>query len=457
MNKIKHTALLLFVSLTVSLFFSCKRTPDRPYVRTSAIGGTLTIAELRALYQGSNIKFVQDVSLFATVTMTDNYKTLYLRDNTGCISLRQLTAHGVYPGDSLRINLNGSWLDLSGAASSLQIDSVDVSSSPTNKIVKLAVGKVVNPVQVSIAQLNNSVVNVTYPGNSVLPQSIYDAELIQINDVQFSFTDSILFIPLIPASTYINHPLYDCGGLNTITMSLFSGTADFVNKKVPHTKSGNVIGAASLYSGAMQFTPRSFNDLMLNQPRCGVDTLTQSFANCIASSNFATAIPGWYNLTQIGSLTWTGNGSAPSGFPSASNYGGGTRNVMWLISPPIQNSPTKNVNFQFEYVPYSSPTKPRQLSVLISTDFNGTNLITNPAHWTDITYLFSNLNNWSTPPTPSYFFNANNAPAMLSQINNIPGFSSYTGTFYIGFRYIGNNSTTDSTQTFAIDNFILKD
>ncbi len=112
MNKIKHTALLLFVSLTVSLFFSCKRTPDRPYVRTSAIGGTLTIAELRALYQGSNIKFVQDVSLFATVTMTDNYKTLYLRDNTGCISLRQLTAHGVYPGDSLRINLNGSWLDL---------------------------------------------------------------------------------------------------------------------------------------------------------------------------------------------------------------------------------------------------------------------------------------------------------------------------------------------------------
>ena len=455
MKKIKYISILLLVFALG--FISCKKTHDMPPVQSSPAGGVYTIAQLRALYHGSNIKFTQDISVYATVTMTDNYKTLYIRDNSGAISLRQLTAHGIFEGDSLRINLNGSTLDLSGVASSLQIDSVDVSSGPTNKIVKLAVGKEHSPINVSIFQLNNSASSTTFAtpfGNVLAPQSIYDGQLVQVNGVQFAYTDSTLFIPLNNPPLYLNHALYDCGNLNTINMSLYSGTYDFLYQKVPNTKSGSMVAAVSFYNGALQLTPRSFADVKLTQPRCGVDTLTQNFGNCVSSSNFTMVLPGWYDLAQLGNILWVGNGSSPNGYPSASNYQGQTRNVMWLITPLIQNTSTKNLNFQMSYIPYSSPTKPRQLSVLISTDFNGFNFGgSHPAQWTDIRSLFTNLTNFNTYPA-NFAFNANTTTVMLNQI---PQLSSYTGTFSIGFRYMGNNSTTDSTQTFIINNFALKD
>ncbi len=463
MIKIKYISLAFFVYVVATLFFACKKTHDMPLVQTSAVGGTLTIAQLRALYNGQNIKFTQDVSLFATVTMSDNYKTLFVRDNTGSITVKQITAHGIYEGDSLRINLKGAYLDLSGNLSSLQIDSLDVSSSPTNKVVKLAVGKEHSPVTVTIAQLTASASNTTYAtptGNVILPQSIYDGELVQINNIQFAYTDSANFIPLNNPPLFVNHNLYDCGGVNFINMSLYSNTSDFLYQKVPHTKSGSIVAAVTFYNGALQLTPRSFSDLKFNQPRCGIDTLTQSFSSCASSSNFATALPGWYDVAEVGSLIWTGNASYPNGYPSASNFGAPARNVMWLISPPIQNSPTKNVNFQVEYF-FPTANKPRQLSVWVSTDFNGQNIVMNSAnpnvaHWTEITPAFVNLMNLNTYPA-SFFFNANSTPVFLNQISAFQQAVPASSTFFIGFKYIGNMVTTDSTQTFAIDNFSLKD
>ncbi|MFI5141620.1 MAG: DUF5689 domain-containing protein, partial [Bacteroidia bacterium] len=458
MSKIKYISLLLFTSVVTVLFFACKKTPDMPPVKHLTSNQILTIAQLRALYAGSNIHFTTDLSLYATVTMTDNYKTLYIRDNTGSISLKQLTAHGIFEGDSLRINLNGSWLDLTGTLGSLQIDSVDVSSSPNNKVVKLAVGKIQSPVVLNIAQLNRSLNSITYPNNTTIPLSKYDGEFVQVNDVQFSYADSGLFFPLVPSAVYANHAVYDCGAVNTINFSLYTGTADFVNQKVPYTKSGSITGAISFYKGALQLTPRSFADVNLNQPRCGVDTLTQDFSTCNAgvtsASNFATALPGWTNLPQIGSLIWSGNGGTPAtSYVSATNqYGSPTRNVMWLITPPIQNNnPNKNVAFQYSFSTTTSTTKPRQLSVWISTNFNGYNFSgPHAATWTEITNLFSSLWSWTPPGVNSIpFVNANTTPVMLNQV---PALNGYTGTYYIGFKYMGNNSTTDSTMAFAIDN-----
>ncbi|HKC68471.1 MAG TPA: DUF5689 domain-containing protein [Bacteroidia bacterium] len=461
MNKIKHIPLLLCTLAVMVLFFSCKKTPDMPPVKSLA--NVVTIKDLRNLYAGSNIHFTQDISLFATVTMTDNYKTLFIRDNTGSIALKQLTAHGIYEGDSLRINLNGSWLDLTGTLGSLQIDSVDVSPTITNKVVKLAVGKVHNPVVVSIPQLDQSVSSTIYSNNTVLPLSIYDGELVQINDVQFSYADSGLFFPLVPTSVYANHNIYDCGAINTLTLSLYTGTADFVNQKVPHTKSGSMIGAIAFYNGALQITPRSFADINFTQNRCGVDTLTQNFSTCnsgvTSAANFASALPGWSNLPQIGNLIWSGNGATPaSSYVYATNqYSSTQKNAMWLITPPIQNNnPNKNVNFQFSFSTTTSTTRPRQLSVWVSTNFNGYNLNgPNAATWTEITSAFSSLATWGPYSTGSIpFVSASANPVMISNvINSIsPG---YTGTYYIGFKYVANSITTDSTMSFAIDNFAL--
>jgi len=464
MNKIKYIFLVFLASLIGAVVFSCKKAHDMPPVQASPAGGIYTIAQLRALYQGTNIKFTTDVSVYATVTMTDNYKTLFMRDNTGSISLKQLTAHGIFEGDSLRVNLNGAWLDLSGPASSLQIDSVDVSSSPTNKVVKLANGKEHNPVTVSIAQLNQSASSVSYStptGISLLPVSMYDGELVQINNIQFAFTDSLYFVPPINTPLFVNHPLYDCGAYNSITMSLFSGTTDFLNQKVPHTKSGSIIAAVTFYNGALQLTPRSFKDITFTQSRCGVDTLTQSFNNpsFVNQATFTSALfPGWVDIKQTGagtSIDWQGTVSSttPSyNFPSATAHLSFTnpnpRNVVWLISPPIQNSPTKNLTFQ-SATAYNAAGK-NQLSILISTNFNGVNFPSpsGAATWVDVTSLF----NISTvgPINTFTFFNAGTV-MLNSAASNLAG---YTGTFYIGFRFSGNQ--VDSTASYAIKDVSIK-
>ncbi|MEO8759584.1 MAG: DUF5689 domain-containing protein [Bacteroidia bacterium] len=457
MNKTKYISLVFFASLVATLFFACKKTHDMPPVQPSTIGGTLTIAQLRALYNGQNIKFTQDVSLFATVTMSDNYKTLFVRDNTGSITVKQITAHGIFEGDSLRINLNGATLDLSGNLSSLQIDSLDVSSSPTNKVVKLAVGKEHSPVTVSIAQLNKSTSTTFYTtpvGGVTLPLSVYDGELVQINNVQFAYNDASYFIPLNNPPLFVNHNLYDCGAYNFINMSLYSNTNDFLYRTVPYTKSGSIVAAVTFYNGALQLTPRSYKDLVFNQPRCGVDTLTQSFNNTAfgTQANFtSTLFPGWLDIKQTGagtSIDWQGTSSAttPSyNFPSASAHissgNPNSRNVVWLISPPIENSPTKTLNFQAATA-YNSAGK-RQLSVLISTDFNGTNFPTSAtsATWIDIS---SNFTISTVGSISTFTFFDGGTVSLNSVASNLSG---YNGTFYVGFRFTGNQN--DSTASYA--------
>ncbi|HXB39723.1 MAG TPA: DUF5689 domain-containing protein [Bacteroidia bacterium] len=466
-NKIKNNfPFILIVSATVFLF-SCKKTFDKPPVSTySYLGGSITISQLKALYGGQNIKFVNDLSLFATVTMSDNYKTVYLRDNTGTISFRQLTAHGIYQGDSLRVNLNSTWLDLSATGGSIQIDSVDVG----NNVVKLAVGKNPAPVTTSIYQLLHSVTNVTYTpsvgGPVTIQKSVFDGQLVLLNGVQFLVaTPNDTGGQFLPSNsgTYVNHTLTDCGSLNNIVVSTYSNTPDLVQQKVPGG-SGSLIAVASFYNGALQLTLRSHNEMHLTQARCGADTLIQTFASFGGSASFNTALPGWYNINQIGYAQWQGTTANNLNFPSATTYLSGVpRNVIWLITPAIKSSPTKNILFRTATGAFPASGKPLQVSVFLSTDFNGiagsgngtgTNLGTaqvpssNPAHWTDITSQFPAI---QIGTSGTYIFtNSSSSPVQLSSF--LP--ANYTGTFYIGFRYTGNQ--TDSTTTYGIDNVIIK-
>ena len=383
--------------------------------------------------------------------------------------LKQITAHGIFAGDSLRINLNGSTLDLSGTASSLQIDSVDVSDSPTCKVVKLAVGRPVTPMVVTIAQLNHSASSTSYnslTGPFFVPNSIYDGALVQINDVQFSFVDTSYFITPSSGALFYNHLLYDCGALNSINISLYAGTADFMNQKIPAKKSGSIIAAVSFYNNALQLTPRSFADLNFNQPRCGLKILNQTFDTIpfgTGATNLSTLFPGWVTQRQVGySQFWQGTSSGPVNFPSASvYYSTDARNVVWLISPPIQCSSTKNISFQ-SFTNYNV-SGINLLSVLVSTDYNGYNLggvsgvqIGPQAHWTDITNAFifttsGSSNAWSFLPTGTIQFNTTNAGLPGGILNN------YTGTFYVGFRYTGVKANPDSAAGYGINNVIVKD
>ncbi|HWY37286.1 MAG TPA: DUF5689 domain-containing protein [Bacteroidia bacterium] len=463
MSKTKHISLLLLAAVAVTLVFSCKKKADMPPVTPYDVANTMTIQQLRAFFlsQGCNTyKFTKDVSLYAYVTMDASsgniYKQVYLRDATGSISMKQLTSGGLFEGDYLRINLNGAYLDKASSGSYLQIDSVDVNSAAFSKVIKLDVQKHQTPVTVTIPQLLSSVTSNTCS----MGQSIYDGQLIQLNDVEFIPVDTGLYYnnnitTHMPVST--TYTITDCGGLNSIAVYTSSYATEFFNKKVP-SGSGSLIAVASFYNNVMQLTLRSIDEVNFNNPRCGVDTLTQTFFNCTSGPNLNTLLPGWYNVPQVGYLAWTGIPSTTPGYPGASNFGSSTtRNVMWLITPPIKSSATKNLAFQTG-TSFGTPTHPQQLSVLLSTDYNGSNLggtypSSNPAHWYDITSSFPNIENGSIP---GYFFtNASTSPVVLSSIPALSFLSGYTGTYYIGFRYTGQIGT-DSTQTFAIKNVVIK-
>jgi hypothetical protein len=463
MSKTKHITLFLLASLAITVFFSCKKKPDMPPVNPQ--GDKITIKGLRDLFISNNAvnyKFTKDISLYATVAMSDNYKTLYLKDGTGAIILKQLNAHGIFQGDSLRINLNGSWLDLGGTASSIQIDSVDVSSGVTNKVVKLDIGKTPVPMNVTIAQLNASASSASYLG-VVVPSSVYDGQVVQISGVQFSVMDSSYYIPLGTGSLYLNHMLYDCGSINSINISLYKGTTDFINHKVPSTYSGSIIAAVSFYNNTLQLTPRSYGDLVFDQPRCGVDTLIQSFAACVYGPNLSSFLPGWFIINHTGYLNWAVPSSitSPPGFPAATNFSGQPINIMWLITPAIKNSATKTLSFETA-VCYGVAPFPQQLQVLISTDFkmlpNGlTNLggpnypSSTPATWTNITSSCTmQTGAGATSSTFGPFINSGTI-----NLSSVPSLAGYTGTFYVGFKYIGR-AGTDSTQTCAIRNLVIK-
>lgn len=466
-NKIKQISALLILVSVFSLFSACKKTPDKPHINPATAGGTLTISQLKTMFianSGQNIKFSQDISLFVTVTMTDNYKTLYLRDQTGAICLKQLTRQGIFAGDSLRVNLNGCVLDQSAANSSIQIDSVDVSDSPTCKVVKLAVSRPTPPITVTIAQLNHTWSDTSFnsiTGAFFVPRSIYDGQLVQINDVQFSFANRINFIPN-GSPTYVTPTpiLYDCGALTNIQVSLYSGTADFQNQPIPYNNSGSIIGAISFYNNALQITPRSFADVNFNQPRCGLQTLNQTFDTVLCGTGATLPsttglFSGWGFIRQVGYYqVWGGTTSGTIYYPSASvTYSSDTRNVEWMITPPIQNSPTKNINFQTTTTGHTVSLN-NQLSVLVSTDYNGYNLTSatygTQATWTDITAAFN------IATTNFNFYTASPAGVPLSSTNASSLLSGYTGTFYVGFRYAGAKAVADSAASYGINNVVIK-
>jgi hypothetical protein len=137
-----------------------------------------------------------------------------------------------------------------------------------------------------------------------------------------------------------------------------------------------------------------------------------------------------------------------------------TRNEMWMITPPIQNSTTKKLSFYMSMA-NQSPGAPNQLSVLISRDYQidstsgkpnlGGNSATTSslptAIWYDITSSFTMRTGVNPASTGTITLNNTAANSILS---------GYNGVFYVAFRYRGNTSVSDSTQTVNINNFSIQ-
>jgi len=417
MKKYFNTKLFLLSIISIlTAFSSCvKQEFDTPPINQIPVGSVLTLQDLRSMYQGVNIKFVGDTSIYAVVTMDDKngniYKNAYVQDGTNAIVLRTLSSGGLYQGDSVRIYLKGTVL--SSYNGMLQLDSVDVDKN----IIKQSTQVVLAPAVVSIANINSSM----------------QSKLVKLQDVQFADLELGKTYADKPNLATKNRTLEDCFGNQIIVRT--SGYAGFAGDTIA-SGNGSIVCVVGEFNGTMQLYIRSKDEILLNSPRCGAGNFT-----AIIEEDFSTAVVnnpinanGWQSITTAGTKNWIGKEWQGNLYAEMSAYQSGQpSNIGWLVSPAIDLSGFSFVKLifdtQFSYWNYDA------LKVYISTDFNGTDVVA--ATWSELTDAYiatesDGYNNW----IPSGNVNL----------------SSYSGTVYIAFKYEGSG-TNNQTTAYRVDNF----
>jgi hypothetical protein len=244
--KISQLAIL---PVALIIFSACvKNEFDEPPIKTIPVGNILTIADLRSMYQGSPLKIDEDYSVYATITMDDKsgniYRASYAQDKTAAINIRQLSAGGLYQGDSVRIYLKGT--TISSYNGMLQIDSLDVDRN----IIKQKTRVHVEPKVLSIQEINTG---------------DYQAQLVKLENVQF--LDYEVGEPFADAPNLVtkNRMLQDCNGNEIIVRT--SGYANFADVAVPEGN-GSLVAIVSQFNNDMQLFIRSIGEVVMEDNRC---------------------------------------------------------------------------------------------------------------------------------------------------------------------------------------------
>ena len=416
---------LLALPLILATAIGCKKEFDTPPVRTLSTGSVVTIAQLKAMYQGTPVHFSDTAgavnTVYAVVTADEQngnlYKNLYVQDHTGAMAIRLLFSGGLYQGDSIRIYLPGTVLSPYNGL--MQLDSVNVD----NNVVKQATNVYVAPTTTTISAL------MTQAGFGGSLQ----AKLITLSGVQFSdSTGSLTYANPVTQAT-LNRDLKDCNGNTTIVRT--SGYANFAGQHLP-TGKGTFTGIASWFGSSPQLYIRDINEVQLNGPRCGstancapVTSLSEDFSTVV--NNATVTLDCWTNAHTDGSVFWRGKVSG-SDFSAEARLALGQASTMWLVTPQITYSPSQNLSFSSARQSWVHDG----LTVWVSTDF--TNDVAT-ATWTQV-----------TGGTIAGQTDADNAWVPSGNIalsGVLPG--GYSGTFVVAFKYVGD--ATNST-TYRVDN-----
>ena len=408
----KITGLLLLAGITL-FSVSCKKDFDTPPIKTIPQGSKITVADLKAMYQGAPLKITDELSMFAVVTMDEQsgniYKEAYIQDETGAINLRLLSSGGLYQGDSVRVFLKGTILSTYNQM--MQLDSVDVD----NNIIKQATKKDRQPdVFTSIAQITSG----------------QQAKLIKLENVQFvsgelgsTYADGVNL-------TSQSRTLEDSLG-NTIIVRT-SGYANFANDTIP-TGSGSLTVIVSQFNSTLQLLIRHPNEVVFNNPRFGAgspggNTLTKNFQDQSITSG------GWTTQLITGTYNWTTSdqGSAGNFYAKMSNYtgSGNVASETWLISPAIDLSTSTNSTLDFRN---ASNFQGPNMEVLVSTDYDGVSA-PSTATWTSLNPVLST----------GGFAWVDGGPLSLN--------SYLTSGVYLAFKYTG---TASDGKTWEVDDIIV--
>lgn len=422
MQRISSRLSAALLALPLFLAVGCDKEFDSPPVRTIPEGGVLTIAQLKALYQGTPVHFADSAAqcLYAVVTADEQngnlYKNLYVQDHTGALAIRLLNSGGLYQGDSVRIYLPGTVLSPYNGL--MQIDSVDVD----NNVVKQATGVYVAPTPTTISALLAG----AGPGGNL------QSKLITLSGVEFTDSTGTLTYADPVNQTTQNRDLEDCNGSTVIIRT--SGYANFAGQHLP-TGKGTFTGIASWFGSSPQLYIRNIAEVQLTGPRCGsaanctpLASLNEDFSS--VSNNATVNLDCWTNTFSQGSVFWRGKVSG-SDFSAEARISLGQASTMWLVSPPITYASTQQLSFATARQSWVHDG----LTVWVSTNF--TNDV-NTATWQPVTGMpIAGQADADNAWVPS-------GNIALSGI--LPG---YNGTFVVAFKYQGDAA---NSTTYRVDN-----
>ena len=431
MKMIRKHSLFAIIASTLVLV-GCKKDFDSPPINVLPAGNIITIDSLRKIFSSFDSTFVNDISVYGTVTADEIsgnlYKVIYIQDETNGIQL-DLTASSdklFFEGDRVRLSLKGTTITGGFTSSGAPINMITITNvNPDINLIKQSKGNSINPKVVSITDL--------YLGTGTF--SPYQGQLVQINDVEF-ICDDIFGSYADPINQYdVNKTLNDTLGNTVLVRS--SGYSNFAGTSVAKGK-GTIIAIVSQYRTDVQLTLRKLSDVSLNGTRNEVcPYVLKDFDDQSLTSG------GWTTKLITGpvSCAW-GIYAATNSAGKVSNYDPITSsNVVsesWLISPSMNLSGATNPNLSFRnVVRYSVIPK---LEVLVSTNYDG---ISNPntATWTDLTGLAT----WDNDPSTW---------SSWTSSGNINLSTYKQPSVYVAYRLIGN---TSNASTWEIDDVMVKD
>ena len=459
-NKI----IILILALVTSISFtSCVE--DGDFAVPNSLGGEenlalisllnnnsyseISVANLRGLFvNGQATEITSDIYVKGYVTSSDFsgnfYKEFFLQDSPSSptaavkfvieltdsynkfnvgrevyVNLKGLFIGEVRSGDGVvAVGGSGNVDDEVENMSLNQVDTHILRSSTTEEL---------SPLVVKFSEINDSHVGLFVKvENAQFPQSLAGKTYVDAND-RFD----------------TQRTLESCEGFGYSNFILeTSAFADFKFQVLP-AGGGSISAVVSkTFNGSdLVLALNKVEDVDMAGTRCS--PLNISDFTVVVEENFDSGtdntnldFPGWVNFAETGRELWTEQIFSGNGYTEFSGFRTGDAvNVGWLVSPSVDMSAHSQVFVNFMLAQHHLDSDQNTLEVFVSTDFDGTNVTS--ATWQPISV--------NIPTQADSWYQFKDA--------GLVDLSAYSGTLYIGFKYVGSGTDTDLDGAYMIDDF----
>ncbi|GGW58214.1 uncharacterized protein DUF5017 [Winogradskyella epiphytica] len=284
----------------------------------------------------------------------------------------------------------------------------------------------------------------------ITPKVVTFSELTNDHVGIFVSVENVEFPESLAGQTYFDpNEVYDtkrtmqaCGGFDYTYFKLeTSGFATFKNESLP-TGNGTISAVVGkTFDGAsLILALNSTDDVNMNGERCSL--LDPSDFSTIFSEDFESAVnntnldfPGWTNFAEAGSRVWREKTFDGNGYTELSSFGSGNpENIAWLVTPGIDMDAQDNEFLKFKTAQHHLDSPENTLEVFVSTDYDGSNVLS--ATWIPVAAdLATQSNSWYEWVD-----------------SGLIDISSYSGTLYVAFKYVGSGTNEILDGAYQIDN-----